>query len=433
MASFPRALLLSALWLPACATPNGESCELNSDCLRGTCVDGTCQKECADSALDCPIGYVCSDLGRCEYGGTGGAGSTTTTTSTSMAGSGGAGATTTTTTTTTTTSTGTSMGGMLAELTLCSADGDCDSGVCRAMTPNGQKRCTHACSSHSQCPAGSRCEDPGTGSVCVISDVGRGCTAAGQCNFACLTPINHCTSQCQSGADCPNGYGCMPVGSPSTNVCVRVEADCAADTSQCVAAAACDSSPNLIVSSCTIACTTAADCPQRAVPLAPWTCDGLCRRPGDVYGPLPGGETPAQWACNAQSTVVNVCNDAQHIEFSSFSIPNPPSVNCSSPTTTDGLGNDACVDSCRYQGGCAFGFACVAVGGVAGQRIGLCMPRGGGEVGTACSNDTQCAFGLCDSGKCARDCSKDGICPGTSTCTAGSAPNVEGLQYRVCK
>jgi hypothetical protein len=322
----------------------------------------------------------------------------------------------------------------LADLTLCAADGDCDSGMCRAMTPNGQKRCTHACTSSSQCPSGLRCEDPGTGLACVFSDVGKACTGAGQCNYACLSPVNYCVSQCQSGADCPNGYGCMLAA--GQKVCIKVEADCAADTSQCVVPAACDSSPNLVVSSCTIACDSSADCPQRAIGLPAWTCDagGICRRPSDVYGPLPGGFAPAQWACNAQSNVVNVCNDGLHIDFANFTQPSPPPVSCSSSMTTDGLAGDACLDSCRYQGGCASGFACAAVAELSpGQRIGLCMPRGGGEVGDACSQNGNCVFGLCDSNQCSRDCTRDGVCPEGSTCTTMAGSTAEGLPYKTCQ
>jgi len=131
---------------------------------------------------------------------------------------------------------------------------------------------------------------------------------------------------------------------------------------------------------------------------------------------------------------VNLCNDAQHMDFQAFTIPAPPAVNCGSPVTFDGAPGDACVDSCRYQGACAFGFGCTAVGNVGGARIGLCMPVGFGEVGAACASDTQCAFAYCNQGKCSRDCTADGVCPGGSTCTAagGQAPNVEGVPFRRC-
>ena len=115
--------------------------------------------------------------------------------------------------------------------------------------------------------------------------------------------------------------------------------------------------------------------------------------------PLQNGATPAQYACdpNDADAVVNVCNDAQHIDYQAFDIPNPPGVSCSATTTTAGIATDSCVDSCRYQGSCPYGFACVGVGSVGSSRIGLCLPTGGGEVGAPCSHDGDCVFGYCPS------------------------------------
>jgi len=427
MASPRASFVLAGLLAMGCAQPNGQTCELNSDCLQGTCIDGECVRECADSELDCPIGYVCTALGRCEYGGSPGAGGG----SSSSAGSGGSGGSSPASSSASTSGSSSSSGMQtgLAELTLCPDDDACDGGMCREMLPGGEDRCTKPCSSHAQCPAGLRCEENGGESYCARSDVGRACTTAQQCNFACLTPLNYCTSTCSTGAECPNGFGCMSVS--NTKVCVKVAADCAVDASQCPAV--CDNSPNLIVSSCTMTCGAASDCPQRAAGLPGWTCDGYCRRPGDVYGPLPGGYAPAQWACNAQSQPVNVCGDGLHIDFTSFTQPSPPAVNCASPTTTDGLPGDACLDSCRLSGGCPHGFGCAGLAEIGGQRIGLCMPSGGGEVGASCSMNGQCVFGFCDEGTCTRDCSKDDVCPSGSQCIAQGGPNIEGSAFKTCQ
>ncbi len=192
------------------------------------------------------------------------------------------------------------------------------------------------------------------------------------------------------------------------------------------------------MSGCTTKCSSAADCPQRAAGLSPWTCNaGICRRPPDVYGPLPTDATPAQYACNAKGATVNVCNDAQHIDYVSFTIPPAPSVNCALETTTSGSATDSCVDSCRYQGSCPYGSACVAVGTVDSgvTRIGLCIPTGLGEVGSPCTSDTDCVFGYCPSslGKCSRDCTADGVCPGGTSCVSISGPMVEGQTFRQCQ
>jgi hypothetical protein len=280
---------------------------------------------------------------------------------------------------------------------------------------------------------GTVCEANGSEQYCAGDDTGRPCTGASACNFGCIGS-QYCTVACVSGADCPNGYGCMPVG--TTRVCVRAEEPCAAGQAQgCIAPSACDESPQMYVGGCTLVCNSAADCPQRAAGLAPWSCDagGICRRPADVHGPVQGGATPAQYVNDCQGQVVNVCNDAQHLDFNAFSIPNPPAASCGATTTTDGLPGDSCVNSCRYQGGCSYGFACVAVGGVGSGRIGLCLPTGGGEVGAGCQFDAQCAFGYCRSGSCSRDCTADGICPGGASCVAGGGPPVDGQPFRRCQ
>ena len=310
----------------------------------------------------------------------------------------------------------------------CNTDAECASPLaCRALYRGGVSRCTATCPAGGACLTGERClADPAGGMTCQISDVGRACAAAADCRFGCLTSQAYCTVSCVSGADCPNGFGCQLVGTPAQRVCVKVEADCSVNANACIAPSACDTTT--LVSSCTMACNSAGDCPQRAQGLATWTCDagGICRRPGDVYGPLGQGTTPAEYACNAGN-----------IDFGAFTIPAPPSFSCPVGSSVSGAAGDACVDSCLYQGGCAFGAACTAVGSIgAGSRIGLCLPsNGSGEVGTACTTDGQCAFGYCQRtlGACSRDCTVDGVCPSGSTCSNGNPPAVEGLTFRYCK
>jgi hypothetical protein len=293
-------------------------------------------------------------------------------------------------------------------------------------------RCTRSCSGNAECLGGRRCELIDGAQVCVMGDVGRSCAAASECNFGCLLGQKYCTTRCTSGLDCPNGFACQPVGNPPQNVCARVAEPCDASTSGCIAPVACDTS--MLVSSCTAACSTAADCPQRAAGLPPWTCDGLCRRPPDVLGPLPGGSTPTQYACGPGGATVNLCNDGQHIDFEAFTIPPPPAVNCNSPTTTPGIATDSCVDSCRYEGGCPWGFTCTAVGSLGANRIGLCLVNGGGSVGAPCSSGLECAYGYCTSaGKCSRDCTADGLCPSGSSCVAAGGPPAQGLPFRRCQ
>jgi hypothetical protein len=432
-------LVAAAVSAPTgCATAG--PCTLNSDCVNAYCDEGVCKKDCVDAELDCPPGHICGPTAQCRPPGEGG-GSPAGSGGGSVGGGGaGSGASPPTSTGTggvpTSTSTGGSPGTGHA-LDPCSTDADCASPlVCLPMTPSTPSRCTRACSSNAECVSGTRCLPVAGGQYCVEGDVGRHCTTAAECNYGCLSNQQYCTTPCATGADCPNGYGCMGgIGNPPQSICVKAEAYCTAQSAaECIAPSACDESPGLVIGGCTLVCNSGADCPRRAAGLAPWSCSqGLCKRPADVKGSLENGYAPAQYACDANSNVVNLCNDNLHIDFDNFVVPAAPAVNCNSPTTTDGLPGDACVDSCRYQGGCPFGSACVAVGNVGNARIGLCLPRGGGAVGVACSKDRECAFGYCASGKCSRDCTADGVCPTGSTCVAAGGPAVEGAQFRRCQ
>ena len=327
-------------------------------------------------------------------------------------------------------------------LDLCAADADCQPGLfCRAYASGLPRRCLPTCStlgSANECPSGLRCGLGASGErYCALADIGRACTSQTQCQSVCLVGQGYCTNECQTGSDCPNGFGCMTVS--GDRICVKTGSPCSAgDTDSCIDSAACDQSAQLLVSACTLACSTAADCPQRASGLSDWLCDGggICRRPPDVYGPEVGGTAPTQWACNASSVPANLCEDGMHINFETFEVPSPPTINCSMTIAAAGVDGDACLDSCRYQGGCVFGFACTGVGSVGGGRIGLCLPSlGTGEVGAVCASDSQCVFGYCNrgAGKCSRDCTADGACPTGSTCAAGGAPSVEAQPFRRCQ
>ncbi|MBM4359468.1 MAG: hypothetical protein FJ096_15295 [Deltaproteobacteria bacterium] len=417
---------LAALGQGGCAsTP---PCERNSDCSKGYCLDGECRQACVDTALDCPKGYACNLLSQCEPEGMSAAAGSGAGGAMAGVGAGGSsnGATA--------TSTATSGGGSAGLLDRCNGPSECTAGLsCQPMTVGGVSRCTRPCAVDGDCMTGTRCIDR-SGKFCLADDVGRACAAPSACNFGCLTGPKYCTAACSTGADCPAGFGCQAVGSPPTKVCVKAAAYCdQGDTGACLVPAACDLSPTQIIGGCTLACTSPADCPQRATPLSPWTCDGVCQRPADVVGSLPGG-AKAEYFCDASSKPVALCNDAQHIDFDAFVVPPPPSVNCNSSQSTPGVSGDSCVDSCRYRGGCSHGFACVAVGSVGAERIGLCLPQGAGEVGSACTKARDCVFGYCTAKNvCSRDCTEDGVCPGGLACVAVPGPSVEGKAFRRCE
>lgn len=426
-----------------CATT--PPCELNSDCTEGSCKNGECIVECREDT-DCNPDCSCDVLlARCDCASltsttlaTSGSGANSSTgtggaSNSSSANSGGNTATSSNTVTNGpgTVSSSSGSASMLSEFELCTGDSDCTSGLsCKSMDKTGKKRCTRSCSSHDNCMADTRC----TGGFCLHSDIGRPCSSPNSCNADCLlvTP-GYCTDACNGGLDCPNGYGCMGVGSPPKKVCVKAEAYCnTGDTAACLGSSFCDTTQQMIVPGCTTSCTTAAECPQRALALPQWTCDGLlCRRPNDIQGSLEGGYLPAPYYCDNSNQAINMCGDGLHMNFNDFSIPSPPG--CTPNTLVNGQANDACLNSCRYKGGCAYGFACVGLGDLGNQRIGLCMPRGLSEPGGACSKNGDCAFGYCNQGTCSRDCSRDGLCVGSQSCVAAGGPSIEGLSFQRCQ
>ena len=331
----------------------------------------------------------------------------------------------------------------LGLLDLCSDDAECEGDfMCRPMWVNGPKRCTRSCTTSAQCMTGTRCETVGGERYCAQTDIGKACSTNDDCNSRCMTLRGYCTSQCNTGADCPNGYGCTAVGDPPVRMCVKVSIYCGDNPSVCAGGSPACEHDDIPISSCTIPCNSSTDCPQRATALGDtWKCmkqpnwtTGYCMRPADVYGPIPGGGHTEYLCAPGTTMVVNACNDGINTDVDAWYTPSPPPVNCNAAYTKPGVAGDTCVDSCRYQGACAFGFSCAAISEVSGQRLGLCLPTGGGEVGDPCTKHRDCAFGYCnlDTGTCSRDCSADGICPSGSTCTPTGA-FIEGIQFKRCE
>ncbi len=434
--AFAAAAPTSAALPSGCAGPS--DCERNSDCDHAYCVQGECKRDCMVASVDCPEGYVCNDIGRCEgpavgdgglpdsssggssgaggggvagagggaSGGSGNAGASQGGAGGGVAGAAGAGGG----------AAGT--GGGVAEplqlFDLCGQDSDCASGlVCRPMGINQAARCTRTCSASSQCMAGTRCAPvpPKKDWICAFDDDGAPCTnAGGECNDFCLSVLNkplYCTSVCTSGAQCPAGWGCsLPIG--GTRVCVRLDVPCANEYD--CAGLACD--PSLIVSGCSMSCTSSLDCPQRPSHLPKWSCSGgYCYRPGDVFGPASKDMTTS-WACNGQGLPVNVCADG--LTFDSA-----PALTCNEIETVNTQTD--CVSSCTPTGGCGQGYACVSdYVAINGTPTAVCIRTGYAEVGQPCSKNEDCVFGVCSKAKkCSRDCSTDGVCPKGFACSAG--------------
>lgn len=480
--SLAVAFALASLPFAPTGCARAAACQRNSDCDNAYCFEGECKRDCIDETRDCPANHACNvnaqcvpiyegggpgidagsggtagmdagadvsvdaepdviedagdiedanddasidDGGNGGFGGSGGRGGSGGVDDGGAAGAAGGGI----------------EPGSLGLLDLCSDDKECQSSLlCRPMYVGGPHRCTKACTASAQCMMGTRCEPIDGERYCAQSDIGRWCANDNDCNSRCMTLRQYCTSECSSGADCPNGFGCTGVGDPAVRMCVKLAVYCGDSPSVCAGGAgACDK--GMLVSGCSIRCNNDSDCPQRASGMPPWRCstyDGFCDRPGDVAGPLAGGEHAEYLCANVGGSlrVVNACSDGLNIDFDKWVVPNPPAVNCQSGRTKPGVAGDSCVDSCRYQGACPFGFGCAATTKLnsSASRSGLCIPSGFGEVGDFCTKHTDCAFSLCDSSanKCSRDCSADGVCPSGSSCVA-TGDFVEGIPFKRCE
>lgn len=437
-------------------------CERNSDCVKGYCEDGECKTECVVSELDCPRGWVCNDVtGRCEEPGDGGlgdaqsgdaseaetgasgsgggagdgpggsAGSAGTAGGAGSAGSGQAGSAG------ASGSAGTGgSSGELREFDRCSSDADCASPlVCRDMNKgHGDMRCTRPCTMSQQCMAGTKCTY-GT-NYCAFDDSGKPCSGvSGECNDACSTSVGYCTTMCSSGYDCPAGWACSPA--TGGKACLRLDQVCGMvldqpDYSACLSQAHCDEQ-SMFIGGCTSQCSSANDCPQRPSALPRWTCDGVkCMRPGDTFGSVPK-EEHTYWTCyDYGGPRVNLCADG-------LTLDQPPAeLDCNNNPYALVPSAGYCVQTCRYEGGCGWGYECVghqvSLNGTA-TGLGLCVRKGSLGIGQPCSSDEACEFGLClkDEAKCSRDCSYDGVCPSGTTCQSAPGAPVDSTPFRVCK
>jgi hypothetical protein len=430
------AVMAAVLAQASCAGP--KACERNSDCDNAYCDHGECKRDCIVADVDCPPGYICNQVAQCalpleaglpDGNASGGAGGSAGSSGSGgygggaggSAGSGGYGGVGGSTAGGGYSGGGGSGASGLHEFDRCQSDTDCASPlVCREMIKGAPMRCTRTCSTSSECMTGTRCTY-GTG-FCAFDDDGKVCGGSGQCVDACAA-LGYCTSICTTALDCPGGWGCVDAAG-GQRACVRLDQLCSSTNySACLSAAHCDEQ-TLLVSGCTIQCKSVNDCPVRASGLPPWHCQqNVCYRPDDVWGPLPKGDT-TQWACEPyNNSVVNLCGDGLTFDTA-------PSLSC--PVSTSVPTSGPCVQSCRYRGGCGYGWACVGVASVGSNRIGICVQTGFGEVGDACTRGEDCLFGLCQGNKCSRDCTADGVCPSGFSCVAAGGPTIDGMAWRVC-
>ncbi len=204
----------------------------------------------------------------------------------------------------------------------CTAPGDCASGLCEADR-GGTRFCSRTCGSDLECAHEHVCALSGTTRVCRPDDTGAPCSvgAPERCTLGlCLgTPEGgRCTRACGSASECPAGYACTNAGGSATPICVDIERPCAA-------AADCATGLCIGTRGCTSVCRSPSDCPRRLAGLPPYVCDtslgtveSLCIPPSDVLGdlaigapcPATGLNTCRSGACDDSAPLGPICTQA---------------------------------------------------------------------------------------------------------------------------
>lgn len=177
-----------------------------------------------------------------------------------------------------------------------------------------------------------------------------------------------------------------------------------------------------------VPCVANSDCPGGSVCLLR---EGVC---GPAVGPGgPGSLCDADTQCQSGACIdgrcAAPCNDDAHC---------PSSLTCEQ-TTVDGATVGICVGQpqpCTSSGDCPSGELCV-VDRSGGQLVMTCGgPVGGGDLGSTCQADANCAQNLCLGGVCTLPCARVIDCSATSgfTCDSASVPTTGGspVDTNVC-
>jgi hypothetical protein len=161
---------------------------------------------------------------------------------------------------------------------VCTSAAQCESMHC--LGPNGQGRCTIACTDNAQCVYPDACLDiPNVGKFCGVlpnaGATGAPCMAPSDCETGiCISPDNICTRECSGFSSCPSGMTCQPVAAGNgTAVTLCVLGTGAGFGSPCARAAECFSALCVGVPSTSSGICTA-QCDQVPCPLG-WSCTSV--------------------------------------------------------------------------------------------------------------------------------------------------------------
>ena len=237
--------------------------------------------------------------------------------------------------------------------------------------------------------------------LCLSSDLGKTCSSGSECTNDCIgnaiTNIGHCTSTCNTAANCPAGFACTSLG--AQKYCVDISMSCTGDmdclTGLCLAPYG--------FYACTSTCVSSADCPL----------DYICDTDG------------YDWYCVPPTLGTGGLGDM-----------------CDGSTFTCQSGlclGDYCTSKCGVTRSigqwCPPGFGCTIASGGSGNLL-VCGAAGIKGFGQSCSVAEECASTLCremsdSTMACTRFCN-DGIpCPTGYTCQSIGI-TASGISLSIC-
>ncbi|MDP3502163.1 MAG: trypsin-like serine protease [Myxococcales bacterium] len=352
-----------------------------------------------------------------------------------------------------------------AELSVCTADTQCQYRTCAPDPQRNERYCTRPCAA--TCPMGTSC----SATVCLKPQLptateGQPCTIAGTFCLAmttCSGPISGaltCRRTCMTDANCASIDECV-AGQNSVRVCERKPPEatagqsCMIGVTRCLGNTTC-SGPMGGMTTCRATCMTDAECGSsdecvdglNAVRICvlrpPPIMRGEACTPGSVSRcvtgttctGLPGGPTTCRATCltDAQCSTADECVDGSNAVR--ICVPRAPPVmlgaactagvsRCITPTACTGVpgGPTTCRATCTTNAQCDATDECVV--GQGGLRVCVLRPpeamKGGAcTVGvTRCLGGTTCTGVPGDPTTCIESCGLESDCAATEYCGRG--------------
>lgn len=290
----------------------------------------------------------------------------------------------------------------------CSTDDECVGQRCEVVEPSGSTVCTEECDPlrpELGCPSGFFCSSGGLG-VC------EGLCAPGSIGTALVD------EPCSSNADCLIG-NCVDPGDGDQ----RCLAFCRGDSGDCLAGEVCVASA-----------TSCGACVPDDIFAGPYGIGEPCRRDDQCFSGYCFTDAGVSY-CSRECTDDTACGEGFHCRGMSCVRGPRESVgggcitneDCASGFCASSDGRSWCSEFCIADDECPMGFACTAVD----ATTNVCAPSVG-LVGDRCSDNVDCASGLCAMGTRAGSVCTEQCGPGNACSPGFDCVRIDGGAVAIC-